>query len=172
VAPYTSDMMEQSFQHDLFAWRESKARELFGDINFFTPNVFLHMDILLRIVDLAHAHRLCSVDDLKNQTSWCFADEYGGDIISFVSKYFPATAHHPRADATPFTSMPLHSRVGATNSTVPYTGSTVPTPAKPRAPPRCSDCGVVGHRSASISFVYSHSNRSRCLFREQQQLWD
>ena len=146
VAPHTCSMAEESLVNDLNAWCNHKVRELFGDIDLFTPNVFLHTYTLLRIVDLAHACQLCSTDDLKKQTSWCFADEYGDELITLVLKHYP-TAPNPSGVPSPFISTPLHSHTAVTSMSNMSSTLLSVGPPKSRAQPRCGDCGLLGHCS-------------------------
>ena len=60
---YESSMEDHSLKQELLAWRKQKAHEIFGNINYFTPNVFLHSSILYHILDLAHAHKIKNLGD-------------------------------------------------------------------------------------------------------------
>jgi hypothetical protein len=144
VAPHPRNMTEQSLQHDLDVWRARKARQCFGDIDFFTPNVFLHTYVMLRVINLAHAHKLHTTDDLKNQTSWCFADEYGDELISLVLKHYPIAPPATQNSTSLFISTPLHSRATNANDAA-TTTSSVLSSTKSRTQPRCGNCGVLGH---------------------------
>jgi len=142
-------MEDHSLKQALLAWRERNAREIFGDIDYFTPNVFLHSSILNRILDLAHAHKINSVLDLKNQTSWCFAEEYGRDIIRLIKQHCPSSQPGQASMSSLFVSTPLRSRPDTVNSSTHHT--LLPTLLKTRAPPQCGECGIVGHRSESYT---------------------
>jgi|SRR5882762_5621649 len=133
-------MEDCSLKQELLAWRERKAREIFGNIDYFTPNVFWHSSILYRILDLAHAHKINSVIDLKNQTSWCFSEEYGGDIIRLIEQFCPSFQPVQVPASSLFISTPLHSRPDTVNSSTHSTP--LPAPLKTRAQPRCGDCGI------------------------------
>ena len=63
VPPYDSSMAEQRLKHDLLTWCK-----LFGNIDYFSPNIFLHSSTLECILKLAHTRKLNSVLNLKNQT--------------------------------------------------------------------------------------------------------
>ena len=158
VTPYESSMAEQSLKNELLTWRERTACNLFGNIDDFTPNVFLHSSILDRILDLAHAHKIQSVLDLKNQTSWCFAEEYGGDIITLVKRHCPPIQPGQASAPSLFVSTPLRSRPDTINS--PTHNTLPPVPLKTRAPPQCGECGIVGHRSESHT---PHLRHSHCM---------
>jgi len=80
-------MEDHSLKQGLLAWHKHKVSKIFGDVDYFTPDIFLHLSILDHIVDLAHAHKLNSALDIKNQTLWCFAEEYGGQIIRILEQH-------------------------------------------------------------------------------------
>ena len=145
VTPYESSMAEQRLKDELLTWRKHKARDLFRNIDYFTPNIFLHSSILDCILDLAHAHKINSVLDLKNQTSWCFAEEYGGETIRAIEQHIPSIQTGHASASSLFISTPLHSWSDTINSSTDDT--LLPAPLKTRALPQCGECGIIGHHS-------------------------
>ena len=155
VTLYDSSMAEQHLRHNILAWCECKVHDLFGNIDYFTPNIFLHLSVLDFILDLAHVHKLNSILDLKNQTSWCFAEEYGRDIIRFIEQHCPSTEMGHASASSLFVSTPLHSQPDMFNSSTDNT--LLPAALKTRAQPQCGECGILGHRSESATLQLWHA---------------
>ena len=151
ITPYIAGQPELALRQDLHQWRETVAPSLYGDYDLYGPDLLLHFKIIQRIVDLAHAHKLDNIQDLEIQTRWCFAHKYGEDIMCIVRRHFPK-----QIPPSPFVSTPLisRSRENQFPPTVslphPPSPTTVLAPRKPRAPPTCSVCRVMGHLSTSF----------------------
>lgn len=71
-------------------WRvEQSRKEGLGDDDFFGAHFVLCDEILERIVSLAHHSRIPDLEALVVQTSWCFAKDYGPEILKIVREHFP-----------------------------------------------------------------------------------
>jgi hypothetical protein len=60
-----------------------------GSDMFFGPQQILSDQLITRIADLAHHHKITLVQTLADQTSWDAALKYGEEILSIVRTHFP-----------------------------------------------------------------------------------
>jgi len=139
VSAYTPLATDNTLKCALLDWRDKTARARWSS-NDFGPDVLMHINIVSRIVDLAHARKLANVDKLKEQVPWSFAHEYGADIMAIIS------LHTPAPESSPFISTPLQSRAC---TTVPLASTPTPHARKPRPSSSwtCGTCKELGHRS-------------------------
>lgn len=141
VPHFTPSSEEERLRRELFKWRDKTAKQMYGDLDFYGADIFMHFKLIDRIVELAHVFKLNSVKDLVDQTRWDLAEDHGADVIALVKECIPKPSL-----PSPFTTIPLAPR----NNPQITTASSRPAAAntsRPRAPPTCSVCGKVGHRS-------------------------
>ncbi|KAI0717552.1 hypothetical protein C8T65DRAFT_112093 [Cerioporus squamosus] len=148
IVPYTAAEAEDALERDLFQWRETAARSLYGDYDLYGPDMLLHFKLIGRIVDLAHARKLETVQDLEVHTRWCFARKFGDEILGVVHRHFPK-----QIPPSPFVSAPLTSRSRenqlSTSVSRPQLPQSPLAGRKTRALPTCSVCRILGHRKNS-----------------------
>ena len=144
VPEFTPSPEEERLRRELFRWRDETAKGIYGDLDFYGADVFMHFQLIDRIVELAHVFKLNSVKDLIDQTRWDLAEEYGAEVITLVKECVPKPAL-----PSPFTTAPLVPRNDHQTATSSSTrlGSVTTNTSRPRAPPTCSVCGKTGHRS-------------------------
>jgi ATP-dependent DNA helicase RecQ len=94
------------------------------------PGVVMSNEILQRIVDCAHFHKIESREQLERETRWAGAGEFGDEIVDLIGKHRPKSP--PTADEGDASSS---SRL-----------------VKSR---KCSKCGALDH----ICKPYHHSIR-------------
>lgn len=104
----------------------------------------MHHDIIERVIELAHVHKLKDTQDLLDQTGWCFTAQHGAAVLDLVQKYCPiADKPTPQAaHSSPFTSAPLEM-----GRKTPASAATNEPNRRTRAAPTCSVCNIQGHRS-------------------------
>lgn len=110
---------------------------------FFSPALIL--PILTCIVDLSHHSKLSDVSSLRDLTDWCYANEYGGNVLDLVRKHYPPPAVVQAPQPNMFVNMSnMVSLPAALNPLVP---SAVPNNGskKPHKVIVCSKCKQVGH---------------------------
>ncbi|PPQ97754.1 hypothetical protein CVT26_001802 [Gymnopilus dilepis] len=89
---YTMDSHDKSLADALDNWRvEQSKKDGVAEDDFFGAHFILCDEILNRIVSLAHHFKIPTLDDLAAQTSWCFAKDYGSDILKIVKVFFSDT---------------------------------------------------------------------------------
>jgi len=141
------------FRDALHSWRTKTATGLFGTLDFWPADLFLHEDILEDIVIFVDTNKLVNLQDLRRTTNWFLCDQYGDQIISLIHRFFP-----PAPLPSPFVSMPLppqtHKRGSNPLSNV-LNSSSRPSLSstgirKLRAPSTCTACFQKGHKSTSI----------------------
>ena len=140
------------FRDALYDWRTETATKLFGALDFWPANLFLHEEIVEDIVVFVDAHKLVTLQDLRKKTNWILCDQYGSQIISLIQRFFP-----PGPPPGLFVSTPLPPRTHKKGSTP--LSNVLNSPSHPsssstgirksRAPPTCTACFQKGHRSMS-----------------------
>jgi hypothetical protein len=115
-------------QHDhalldaLDGWREQTTAAVYGwhNLNDMGPSIMMCNATVERIVDCAHHRMITSVLELKRETGWSDADQFGGEIITLIQR-------HAAPLTTPFVSTPLRPTAsGNLNATLPSLLNTVP----------------------------------------------
>ncbi|KII91007.1 hypothetical protein PLICRDRAFT_553037 [Plicaturopsis crispa FD-325 SS-3] len=158
VGDYTMTPTDFKLRDALDEWRKKQMEEEgLGRDDFFGPQLLLSDGILDRIVDLAHASKVTNIQELNEQTDWCYASTYGPKILSIIESHAPAPAP-PTAPPPVSTPLQRHSNTtqGASSSGTPSaSGSSSsarrqnlqpgPTGEKPKRVYRCGACGMTGH---------------------------
>ena len=93
------------FQDALYHWHTKTATGMFGMLDFWPADLFLHKDILENIVIFANANKIITLQDLQRMTNWFLCNWYSDQIISILHHFFP-----PAPPPSPFVSMPLPPR--------------------------------------------------------------
>ncbi|KAH7906213.1 P-loop containing nucleoside triphosphate hydrolase protein [Hygrophoropsis aurantiaca] len=145
VNAFEPSASEQELKAALFQWRDEQATALFGQNDFYSPDMFLHHTLVNRIVSLAHEFKLSNVTDLLNQTQWSFATRHGAAILDLVNRFCPKPAPLSPFVSTPLAQARLAIRVTLQQNQV----DNSPLTKKTRAPSTCSRCGMLGHRMNS-----------------------
>jgi len=80
------------FRDALYDWRTETATRLFGTLDFWPADLFLHEEILEDIVFFVDANKIATVQDLQKMTNWILCDQYGDQIVSPIRRFFPPAA--------------------------------------------------------------------------------
>lgn len=140
---------EKALHAELMRWRDEVAQARFADFEDVGGDVFLHYQLVERIVELAHVHKLKTLEHLYNQTGWCWTSTYGEDVLRIVQKH--CSSETAPVLPSPFTRTPL--AVNRADQHSPSTSGVVAsetTSAHAQHAPRvftCSSCKATGHRS-------------------------
>ncbi|KIK76826.1 hypothetical protein PAXRUDRAFT_17914 [Paxillus rubicundulus Ve08.2h10] len=132
-------------------WQEQTIASVYGwhHLNDMGPSILMCNAIIEHIVDCAHHCKIASVQELKRETGWSDADQFGGEVITLVQR-------HTAPLATPFVSTPLRpitsSTINATQAlqvpsllhTTQAGPSNVGAPV-PKRKIKCGACGEEGH---------------------------
>ena len=157
------------FRDTLYDWRTEMATGLFGALDFWPADLFLHEETLEDIVALVNANKIVTLQDLRKKTNWFLCDQYGDQIILLIQRFFP-----PTPLSNPFVSTPLPLRThkrGPTplsnvqNSPPRLSSSSSTGIRKARAPSTCTVCFRKGHRSTSARLPFllpPHQVLMRC----------
>jgi hypothetical protein len=67
-------------------WQEDTAQKLYGQAHLHDlgPGLVMPNNILNRIVECAHFHKIKSPADLLRETHWSGVDEHGDDIVTLI----------------------------------------------------------------------------------------
>ncbi|KIK79807.1 hypothetical protein PAXRUDRAFT_16125 [Paxillus rubicundulus Ve08.2h10] len=141
-------------QHDhtlldaLDGWREQTTATIYGwhHLNDMGPSIMMCNATIECIIDCAHHCMITSVPELKRETGWFDADQFGGEIIALIQSH---TAPLP----TSFVSTPLRlTASGTVNTALPSLFNTapaspcpLPNTSAPKRKNRCGACGEEGH---------------------------
>ena len=130
-------------------WREVKTITVYGwaRLNSFGPSLIMPNATVDRIVDAAHHHKIRTIQELKKETGWTDADQFGTEVISIIEK-------HAAPPSLPFASTPLRPSTTALNTAQPSPSRLqVPAPSSGASKRRnkCSACGEEGHNGKSSS---------------------
>ena len=138
----------------LYIWRTEMATGLFGLLDHWPANLFLHKEIVEDIVALINANKIVTLQDLRKKTNWILCEQYGDQIVSLIQWFFPLA---PLPNLFVSTPLPLQTHKtgrallsNVLNSPPPSLSST--GIRKPRAPSTCTVCFQKGHRSTSSPF--------------------
>ena len=80
------------FRDALYDWCTETATRLFGALDFWPADLFLHEEILEDIVFFVDANKIATVQDLEKMTNWILCDQYGDQIVSLIRRFFPPAA--------------------------------------------------------------------------------
>ena len=133
----------------LYDWRKEQTLSLYGPwiVDDFGPDIFMHFSFIDRIVGLAHEHRLKSPKDIIEQVRWNQAGKYAPLILDLIRRHCPEPL-----PPSPFVTTPMPLRQGTGNDAT-----------RPRAAPRCSRCGELGHKR-TVYLLYLHIHTLIVLF--------
>ncbi|KAJ7767607.1 hypothetical protein B0H16DRAFT_1412044 [Mycena metata] len=136
IADYKAGRIDFALRDDLHAFRKARTIELRGRAIFRSLGRGLIMpdDVLQRIVDCAHFHKIQTCTELLKETRWHRVSEDGEQILHLIHQHRPPPPPHPPPPTPPAFVTPL--RVINTN------GSVMLSTPKVR---QCSKCGLYGH---------------------------
>ena len=77
------------FRDTLYDWRTEMATGLFGALDFWPADLFLHEETLEDIVTLVNTNKIVTLQDLQKKTNWFLCNQYGDQIISLIQRFFP-----------------------------------------------------------------------------------
>ncbi|CAK5275042.1 unnamed protein product [Mycena citricolor] len=125
---YESTSSDRELQDALHTFRKNKTMEVFGKASLRNhgPGSIMSDEVLKRIVDCAHFHKLRTPDDLARETQWQRTNDDGDLVLSLVALH-SALPPPPPPPTTPARSGPV-------------------TPQSASIPMRqCGVCGQLGH---------------------------
>jgi len=87
-------------------WHEMKTTVVHGwtSLRDLGPSLIMTNATLERIVDCAHHRKILSVQDMRRETGWSGADQFGLEIIAIIQK-------HAAPLPSPFISSPLRPAI-------------------------------------------------------------
>jgi len=146
ITKYERTQTDIALRDALQEWRENTTAMVFGRAHLIDmgPSILMCKSTLERIVDCAHHHKINSVSDLKRETGWPDADQFGSEIITLIHAYSPSLP-------SPFVSTPLRPTTSMAVNTPPALPDRCPTPCPSSASTvqkrknKCSACGQEGH---------------------------
>jgi hypothetical protein len=111
--------------------------------------------IAVLFVKLMRTGRLSTVDELKKETGWAWADEYGSVVLELLRTHLPSPLNINGMDKEVKEEMILATEVPpskfAETVQTPTAASEPSTSA--RAPFKCGNCGASGHNGESSRFI-------------------
>ncbi|KAG1796108.1 hypothetical protein EV424DRAFT_1353290 [Suillus variegatus] len=98
LAAYEMDARDYALRNDLNVWHQKMLVDLGINDPFFGPALIFPDPILTWIIDLSHHSKLSDVSALRDLTDWCYADEYGENVLVLVCNHYlpPAVVPAPQ----------------------------------------------------------------------------
>ncbi|KAI6026279.1 hypothetical protein BKA83DRAFT_4050317 [Pisolithus microcarpus] len=142
IPKYDPSPHDHTLRNALEEWREQTTSAVYGwhHLNDIGPCIVMCNATLERIVDCAHHHKISTIQDLKRETTWLDADQYGGEVLSLIRR-------HAAPLVSLFISTPLRETMSPSNVLTTSHASPSPTPNSiiTRRKAKCSACGQEGH---------------------------
>jgi hypothetical protein len=154
------DAKDYALRNDLNVWRQKMLVDLGINDPFFGPALILPDPILTQIIDLSHHSKLSDVSALRDLTDWCYADEYGENVLVLVRNHYPppAIVPAPQPNIQLTNTLPQAALDPSVLSTSVRSNTAL---KKPRKATVCSKCKQVGHNGMS-TVVLHQSQLSSC----------
>jgi hypothetical protein len=155
---------DQQLVEALQTWRNDTGMAVLGR-NLYrlgSAKLFMHDDVIARIVGLARKHRICNADSFAHEVSWNsdYHEQYAHAILEIVAKVHGAPAADVPTLPSPSPMVPGPAPSVTPMQTLHDVTNEQPQPAqaptKPRrAPPQCGKCHEIGHIRESESGIVS-----------------
>ncbi|KAK6977491.1 hypothetical protein R3P38DRAFT_2810042 [Favolaschia claudopus] len=129
IPNYSADASDMALRAALHSFRKSRTAEVFGPFHFRKHGAggIMANEVLDRIADCAHFHKIQTTADLARETDWHRITEDGTQILALITQHRPIPVP---AAPTPRPLLPLN------------TNTPVYSTPKNR---KCSKCGLSGH---------------------------
>ncbi|KAK6984413.1 hypothetical protein R3P38DRAFT_2576035 [Favolaschia claudopus] len=139
IPNYSTDASDMALRAALHSFRKSRTAEVFGPFHFRKHGAggIMANEVLDRIADCAHFHKIQTTADLARETDWHRITEDGTQILALITQHRPIPVP---AAPTPHPLLPLN------------TNTSVYSTPKNR---KCSKCGLSGH----IGMLFSMFSR-------------
>lgn len=152
----------------LNTWRQTKTVMVYGlsPLRDMGPSVIMTNDVLQRIIDCAHHHKINTSEELRRETGWAKAEQYSTEVLEII-KAHTVTVTVPLA--SPFSVVPLRPKtslsINTASTTIPSTSASGETSSShpnllPKCRNKCGACGLEGHNGLfhlSIIDIFNHS---------------
>ncbi|THH15915.1 hypothetical protein EUX98_g9385 [Antrodiella citrinella] len=129
--------LDAELRSDLETWADKTVEVMYGPgaLLDLGPGVILPEETLERIVDCSHFSKIHTVEDLKRETKWAGAEEFGAQILSLIEAIYPPAP-------PPVHEVPMDSATG-----VPPDAENTSSRehAKKSKQLTCKSCGEAGH---------------------------
>jgi ATP-dependent DNA helicase RecQ len=143
IAVYEADASDMALRAALHSFRKTRTNEVLGPFSFrkHGAGAIMSDEILDRIADCAHFHKIQTPADLVKETNWHRVSEDGTKVLALISQHrpMPLPAPPPNPTATPL-------GIG-TSSNTPTANMSTPKNRK------CSKCGLFGHIGVFSPFL-------------------
>lgn len=141
---YEADAVDMQLRNALNTFRRDQTTSIFGWAALINlgPALIMSDEVLHRIVDCAHVHKIRTKEDLVKETQWPRAQEDGDAVLAIVATHRPLPASTPAPTTTP-----LHPQ---SMNHAPATLPSTPTPKPSKLASKCGACGIRGHIGTSL----------------------
>ncbi|KAG1876728.1 hypothetical protein DFJ58DRAFT_721192 [Suillus subalutaceus] len=144
---YKMDTRDYALQTDLKTWRQKILVDLGINDPFFSPALILLDPILMHIIDLSLHSKLSNVASLQDLTDWCYANEYGRNILDLVRKHYPLLTAVQPPQPNMFINMSNVVSLSTASNLLNPSAHSANIPKKPRKVTVCSKCKQSGHNA-------------------------
>ncbi|KAG1806002.1 uncharacterized protein BJ212DRAFT_1283124, partial [Suillus subaureus] len=152
IPKYKQEASDLALLDALYDWHEEKTISIYGwaHLSDLSPSLVLPNSMLDHIIDCIHHHKIHSVLELKKETWWMDADRFGNEVVLLIQMLAPP-------GASPFAITPLSCTSSATNTNVPPSTPSTPSPClattsnAPKPKNKCSTCSQKGHNGECLT---------------------
>ncbi|KAG1850750.1 hypothetical protein C8R48DRAFT_778097 [Suillus tomentosus] len=141
------DPRDYALQTDLKTWRQKMLVDLGINDTFFDPTLILPDTILMCIINLSHHSKLSDVASLQDLMDWCYADNYGRDILDLVHKHYPSPTAVQAPQPNMLGNMSNMVSLPTASNTLNPSAHSANVPKKPHKVTVCSKCKQSGHNA-------------------------
>lgn len=150
--------------HALHTWRREHTLATFGRALLWDlgPAAIMPNLVVQCIVDCAHVDKITTVEDLKKETKWERAEEYGGEILDLIR------LHLPQAPAAVESSNPFERCRNPANQTRAMSSALAMTASNLKPRNQCWACGSREHISEYYSLLIFNLLHADCALLQLQ----
>jgi hypothetical protein len=154
IAAFTTASADMALREALHRFRKERTNEVLGPFSFrkHGAGAIMSDDVLSRIADCAHFHKIQTTADLLRETRWHRAAEDGAKVLVLISQHLPIPP--PPQPSISFTT-PLRAGIISNNAS-----PTSPSTPKNR---RCSKCHLLGHIGGFFAFFASYYKANKVI---------
>ncbi|KAJ7800013.1 hypothetical protein B0H13DRAFT_2390679 [Mycena leptocephala] len=102
--PYKAEARDMQLRDALHEFRRAATVMKFSRavLKNSGPGVVMSNEVLQRIVDCAHWHKIDSTEQLERETRWAGVPDFGAKVVALINEHCPKPAVPAEPDSTPF----------------------------------------------------------------------
>ncbi|KAF8219277.1 hypothetical protein L208DRAFT_1341853, partial [Tricholoma matsutake] len=125
--------------------KATAARYGWAHLHDLGPTLIMPNEVLNRIIDCAHYHKINSTSELKNETRWDEIEQCGDEVLEIIQCLRPQVSAASPLTTTPLRTLPTPIRPSTPALNLASPNLPTSTTTANHSKSRCSTCGLVGH---------------------------